>query len=814
MPHSLPPRRPHRDDRHPGGRGTRTGLRRRAPARSSAGVLVLVVLGLVAAGGLAWYHAGMPTTIPETVARGPTAPAVPSPPTPAPAPPSAPRAPEHSSRNEPSLTGDVVARQGAAPAKPPHDPEPPFPTPAFARGLPPPGTVMLAVSPPPESPEVPMPPSDATSSTPAPPASERAEPAASESGPVAASPPSSKTPASRSKTPASGAASAAKGRRLQPATLLASAVRGHPRLFADRATFDRIARSTTPMVQESLRILAAEAAYHRARPLLEYRVDGFRLLAVSRSAVQRISGLAGAYRMLGDRDAGDAACRNLMAIVRFQDWNPRHYLDVGEMTLAAALGYDWCYDLLTPEERQEVRAAIATKGIEPSFVEPQLFWVAGHTNWTQVCHAGLVAGALAIYEEEPDLARRTILRALTYLPKAADTIYDPSGNYPEGTMYWGYGTMYHLIAIEALRSVLGSDGGLGSHPGLLASGEFFSHGHGPTGQPFCYGDSSPATPGWLVNAASLAWFARENGRAALLPPSPMTPHRSSENAAHRFAAFLPLWLQDSPSQGAPLPLEWVGGGIRRVWMARSAWNDPEASFVGVTAGSPGDHHGHMDTGSFIFEQGGVRWAHDLGMHPYEPLEKAGLKLWDLSQDSQRWTVFRLGAEAHNILRLPGITQNVTGRATLVQRSEHPARPGCDLDLTSLYAPQATRVVRQVRFPGRSALEVTDEIEGLAITGTLRWQMMTQAQVEVAPDGRGAILTQDGRSLPLSVTEPARARVTVTPAGPTLPFERENPEFTRVVIEVPADQGSSTRIRVLLGSSPAPGRPGNSERRPR
>ncbi len=616
----------------------------------------------------------------------------------------------------------------------------------------------------------------------------------------AATPPSSSTAAAPATAPVTTAVG--KVDPAQAADPLASAVRGHPRLFADRPTFERIARSTTPVVQESLRILAAEAAFHRDRPLLEHRVDGFRLLAVSRTAVQRIGSLAGAYRLLGDQAAGEAARRNLMAIVRFQDWNPRHYLDVGEMTLAAALGYDWCHDLLTPEERQEVRAAIATKGIQPSFVEPRpgnLHWVEGHTNWTQVCHAGLVAGALVIHEEEPDLARRTIQRALTYLPKAADGIYDPTGNYPEGTMYWGYGTMYHLIAVEALRSVLGADGGLGRHPGLLASGEFFAHGHGPTGQPFCYGDSSAATPGWLVNAASLAWFARENSRAALLPPPPKTPHKPSDNAAHRFAAFLPLWLQDPPSQGEALPLEWVGGGIRRVWFCRNAWNDPKASFVGVTAGSPGDHHGHMDTGSFIFEQGGVRWAHDLGMHPYEPLEKAGLKLWSLSQDSQRWTVFRLGAEAHNILRLPGITQNVTGRATLVHRSEDPANPGCDLDLTSLYTPQATRVFRQVRFPGRTALEVTDEIEGLAITGTLRWQMMTRAKVDVAADGRGAILTQDGRSLPLSVTEPAQARVTITPAGPTLPFERQNPEFTRVVVEVPAEQGSSTRIRVHLGS---------------
>ena len=579
---------------------------------------------------------------------------------------------------------------------------------------------------------------------------------------------------------------------------LARAVVGHPRLFAGTGEFARVAASTDPAVQASLQALAAEAALLRQRPVLERHVDGFRLLAVSRAAVLRVGTLAAAYRMLGDGAAGQAARENLLAIARFSDWNPRHYLDVGEMTLAAALGYDWCHDLLTAEERAEVRAAIVTKGIMPSFVEPAPFWVAGETNWTQVCHAGLVAGALAIHEDEPDLARRTVVRALQHLPKALDAIYDPTGNYPEGPMYWGYGTIYTIIVNEALRSVLGDDGGLGRHAGLLASGQFFAHGHGATGQPFCYGDCSASAPAWMYNAASLSWLARENRQAAILPVPPQPMLKPSEDANFRFLPFLPLWLLDGPAPGEPLPLTYVGGGLRQVWISRQAWGNSQAAYVGVTAGSPGDPHGHMDTGSFVFESDGVRWAHDLGMHPYEPLEKGGVKLWDLSQNSPRWTVFRLGADAHNILRLPGVTQQVQGRATLVTRREDPASPGCDLDLTSVYAPQATRVQRQVRFPNRAALEVTDRIEGLAVTGTIRWQLLTRATVTVDPGGRVVHLQEAGKSLDLTVLEPADVRLTTAPADPYLPSERPNPGYTRVAVEVAGQPGAAVQIRVRLG----------------
>jgi hypothetical protein len=185
------------------------------------------------------------------------------------------------------------------------------------------------------------------------------------------------------------------------------------------------------------------------------------------------------------------------------------------------------------------------------------------------------------------------------------------------------------------------------------------------------------------------------------------------------------------------------------------------------------------------------------MHPYEPLEKGGVKLWDLSQDSPRWTVFRLGADAHNILRLPGVTQRVQGRATLVPRLEDPASPGCDLDLTSIYAPQATRVQRQVRFPERTALEVTDRVEGLAVTGTIRWQLLTRATVTVDPGGRVVHLREAGKSLDLTVLEPATVRLTTAPADPYLPSERPNPGFTRVAVEVDGVQGTSVQVRVRL-----------------
>ena len=54
-----------------------------------------------------------------------------------------------------------------------------------------------------------------------------------------------------------------------------------------------------------------------------------------------------------------------MAAAAFEDWHPPHFLDTAEMTNAVAIGYDWLYDVLTPEQRATLKTAIIEKGLKP-----------------------------------------------------------------------------------------------------------------------------------------------------------------------------------------------------------------------------------------------------------------------------------------------------------------------------------------------------------------------------------------------------------------------------------------------------------------
>lgn len=92
-----------------------------------------------------------------------------------------------------------------------------------------------------------------------------------------------------------------------------------------------------------------------------------------------------------------------------------------------------------------------------------------------------------------------------------------------------------------------------------------------------------------------------------------------------------LWINGSESElqevDIMLPLNWQSESSTPVAVHRSSWTDPNATFVGLKAGSPSAPHGQMDIGSFVLDADGVRWAIDLGAEGYHGIESRGMNLW-------------------------------------------------------------------------------------------------------------------------------------------------------------------------------------------
>lgn len=589
----------------------------------------------------------------------------------------------------------------------------------------------------------------------------------------------------------------------------------HPRLLLGADFAQRIARQAAG----DRRCAALRDRVMRAAdliltlPPLERKLQGKRLLFVSRAARERVGTLALAYRMSGDRKYLDAAAGTLRTVCAFADFNPSHFLDVAEMSAALGIGYDWLAADLSDADKALIRAAIVDKCLKPSFPKKPHWWVKGMNNWNQVCHGGLVLGALAIADEEPELARRVVDRAVDGLPVAMK-LYAPNGAYPEGVGYWGYGTTYNALALGAMETALGQDFGLAQTPGFLKTADYHLHLIGPSGRAFSYCDGSET---YNTPSPAMFYLARRLGRPELLHHEwPLLDGRTrTPVTAKNFDEdwLMLAWYPGPQKESTDLPTHYDGsGGITPVATHRSGW-DAGATFVGIKGGSAGSSHGHMDVGSFCLDADGVRWASDLGMQDYNSLETRKIDLWNMKQTSQRWQVYRLGPGPHNILTLDAQPQRVDGHAPITKTTANETI----VDLSAVYAGQFMSARRGVQLRPDRSVRLQDELRTppadkirrpttAPATATqageqrVRWAMLTTA--DVTPDGNHAVLRQGGKTLQLRVISPAGAVVRVESTQPPHDYDAPNPGTRLVTFEVtlPPNQSATLAVDFVPGEA--------------
>lgn len=530
------------------------------------------------------------------------------------------------------------------------------------------------------------------------------------------------------------------------------------------------------------------------RPLLQRKMTGRRLLSVSRDCIHRVFYLAYAYRMTGEERFARRAEEEMLAVANFTDWNPSHFLDVAEMTVGMAIGYDWLYEQLPESARATIREAIKNKGLEPSY-QNNFNWFLGAThNWNQVCNAGMTFGALAVEGAYPTLAKSVISRALATI-KLPMAEYQPDGAYPEGYNYWGYGTSMNVLFLHAVEKALEAGEELTDIPGFLETAKFLEHMIGPSSEAFNWGDCPPGSR----FQPAMFWFADKTDNPSLLwmERNFLYPDLDPGLTNNRLLPAIFIWARDIPLRSITEPDEkvWVGRGPSPVALMRTSWSDPRAIYLGFKAGSPSVNHGHMDIGSFVMEADGVRWASDFGYQNYESLESKGIQVFGRTQDAQRWTIFRFNNFVHNTLTVDGELQRVDGYATIDRYSEDPAFSFAISDISSVYNGQLKQAVRGVGIPDAQYVIIRDEIQTMDRPTTLRWTMLTEANIELQE--RGATLSKAGQKLHLLITGPANITVKTWSTAPGTDYDAPNPGTVLVGFECELPANASEDFQVAL-----------------
>ena len=570
----------------------------------------------------------------------------------------------------------------------------------------------------------------------------------------------------------------------------------HPRLMLLKGEETQIKEliASDAMWKKMHDVIIGECNVIITKPELERVMTGRRLLGTSRELLRRVFFLSYGYRMTANKRYLEKAEKEMLAVSRFTDWNPSHFLDVAEMTMGVAIGYDWLFNELSENTRKTIKQAIVQKGLNPSKESKYNWWLKTENNWNQVCNAGMTFGALAVQEDYPSLANEIIERAFASIPLSME-VYKPEGVYPEGYGYWGYGTTFNILFICAVEKALGTDRGLSRSPGFLQTSDFLKHMIAPSGKNFNWSDNGLGAS----LSPAMFWLAQKSDKPSVLWSEKTflkTDNFSKFKSIRELPAIM-IWGKNIPLDKITEPKEkfWIGQGSNPVAMMRTSWTDPNAIFLGFKSGSPSVNHGHMDVGSFIMEADGVRWSSDPGMQNYESLESKGMSIFGRTQDAQRWTIYRMNNHSHNVITIDNQHQQVKGYGKIDAYSDAEAFSYVVSDISSIYDGQMKQVVRGVAMKDGKYVVVRDEVETLGKETKLKWAMFTFADVELGENS--AILNQDNKKLYIQVKSPSNVEMKTWSTVPTNDYDAPNPGTVMVGFECSLPANSKAYFEVLL-----------------
>ena len=324
------------------------------------------------------------------------------------------------------------------------------------------------------------------------------------------------------------------------------------------------------------------------------------------------------YLMTGDKNPGREAVnltRNYLSAVEFGN-----LLDItreiGRAIYSASLVYDWCYDLMSEEDKECIRSNLMrlADDMEVGWPPFRLPIVIGHAS-EQIINQNLLSMSIAIYDEDPIPYQYISYRILEELVPMRQFEYQ-SPRHNQGTAYGPYRFMGDMYAASLFYRMAGQPAFDENIKEVYKS--FFYH-RLPDGKTFPYGDGSAQNNPRNYKILSLLCSAYNN--------DPLIKGHLLENGLLNNELSLLLNnpnliainLEESEQGLKSLPLTRCTGKHLGSMTARTGWDmTPNSSDVVVDMMGGGyrvENHQHADAGSFqIFYRG--RQVVDLGQYHF------------------------------------------------------------------------------------------------------------------------------------------------------------------------------------------------------
>jgi len=281
-------------------------------------------------------------------------------------------------------------------------------------------------------------------------------------------------------------------------------------------------------------------------------------------------------------------------------------LRAGDVAWKAAFTVDVLADVIGPARTAAVAARIADE-LLPAYlrgVAEQEWWSACDFNWAGGTHAQAGFAALAVIEDHPEIAQRTLAavrRGLIPLLEA----FPADGGWIEGMMYQTT-TLAHLTDfLAAHERVLGDDLGIPDLPSVRACLRHRQEQLGGDGRPFNFSNCNEHTiECWLPQAY---WWARRlaDPTLAAFEDGMVKPWSDVHGLFHDVEAF---WYRDAGQATQARSTRTIHHFAGLDWL-RAECGD---WWLALRGGRLGGNHGNADLGQLILGHGTTRWLVDPG----------------------------------------------------------------------------------------------------------------------------------------------------------------------------------------------------------
>lgn len=524
----------------------------------------------------------------------------------------------------------------------------------------------------------------------------------------------------------------------------------HPRIIINQEKMDQIVADykTNAQVKEWADKLLISAEATLKNPHAKYvREDGTRM-GSCRTVLERSMNLSMAYILTKDSKYKDYLWEELENAAGFMDWNSkRHFLDTGEFAAGFAIAYDWLYNEWTPEQRSVLENAIRDNGLY--FYHRMAYdlesgagtYINSETNRNAVTNGGLGIAALAVFDVYPDECA-DILEKTYHLLERMMNEFGPDGANLEGPAYWDYQMRFLSKLMASTELTFGTDFNIYKAPGFSTTGEFYLNVDGLEGA----NNFHDATESYHLYSGYLFWLSNALDKPDLTKA--LLFKMKQFNLPGDVYSIIFYDTDIKMDANISMPLDAYYRNMELVTM-RSSWANRAGIYASIHMCNTGMSHAHLDSGSFVLDIGGQRFAGDLGKEEYT-LSALG---------TNRFHYYRLSPEGHNMFVInpdktgEDLGVNTNGKGTVSEFVTKDRGSYTILPLSSYYAGYAQSATRGMMLgDDRRSVLIRDEIRGMTQNQNEVWWFMQMEGVEVkiSEDKKSAILSKGGVDVNLQV----------------------------------------------------------------